>query len=386
MFFPVLLVRDFGLWGWVVFAVPNVVGAAAMGAVLARRGASERVVAAHPAACACFSVVTILFHVLFLAWIVSALIGRGTAAALVAGAAVVFWAIGRVARVGDLVMAVLLWAASAGAFVALAGPEFHFAGAVALVPPGLWPLAAVCLFGFALCPYLDLTFHRARQATAPRTGVAAFAIGFGVLFLLMIVFSLWYAHLIVPGAPAPPPRAAWIIAGHMALQTGFTVAVHVRSLQALVRSDTSLSSEELEQRRGAVGVGLFVGCLLGALPMFAVGAIGRLAPNGVYRGLSAFEIGYRLFMSYYGLVFPAYAWICMLPRRRRRDGQALSPGKLLTFALASLVAAPMFWVGSIEKQYVWFWPGLAVLIAARFIAPAARRRDLVDAKPAPTPG
>src|SRR3982750_3304447 len=76
MFLPVLLVRDFGVWGWVVFAVPNVVGAAAMGAVLARPGASERVVARHPGACACFSVVTIGFHVLFLAWIVSALVGR----------------------------------------------------------------------------------------------------------------------------------------------------------------------------------------------------------------------------------------------------------------------------------------------------------------------
>lgn len=370
MFFPVLLLRDFGLWGWVVFAVPNVVGAAAMGAVLARPGSSERVVAAHPAACACFSVVTILFHVLFLAWIVSALVGRGTAAVLVVGAAVVFWAVGRVLRVGDLVTAVLLWAASAGAFVALAGPDFKFVGAVTVVPPGLWPLAGVCLFGFALCPYLDLTFHRARQATAPRTGVAAFVIGFGALFFLMIVFSLWYANLLVPGRPAPEPRVAWMLAGHMALQTGFTLAVHVRSLQALVGSEPGPPSDELVARRAATGAGLFAGCLLGALPMFAVGAIGRAAPNATYRGLSAFEIGYRLFLAYYGLIFPAYVWVCMVPRRR--DGRALSPGKLLTFALASLVAAPMFWMGSIEKQYVWFWPGLAVLLVARWIAPRAR--------------
>ncbi|MBV8780683.1 MAG: hypothetical protein JO353_04735, partial [Phycisphaerae bacterium] len=31
MYLPVLLVRDYGFWGWVVFAIPNVVGAAAMG-------------------------------------------------------------------------------------------------------------------------------------------------------------------------------------------------------------------------------------------------------------------------------------------------------------------------------------------------------------------
>ena len=34
MFLPVLLVRDYGVWGWIVFAVPNVLGAAAMGWVL----------------------------------------------------------------------------------------------------------------------------------------------------------------------------------------------------------------------------------------------------------------------------------------------------------------------------------------------------------------
>src|SRR6266404_3216610 len=36
MFLPVLLVRDYGLWGWIVFAVPNMIGAAAMGWVMHR--------------------------------------------------------------------------------------------------------------------------------------------------------------------------------------------------------------------------------------------------------------------------------------------------------------------------------------------------------------
>ncbi len=52
--------------------------------------------------------------------------------------------------------------------------------------------APASLVGFALCPYLDLTFHRARQQTAGRTGSAAFALGFGGVFLTMIVFSLCY--------------------------------------------------------------------------------------------------------------------------------------------------------------------------------------------------
>src|SRR5947209_822212 len=65
MFLPVLMVRDYGVWGWIVFTVPNVIGAAAMGVVLRDAAASERTVAHHPTACAAFSAVTILFQVMF---------------------------------------------------------------------------------------------------------------------------------------------------------------------------------------------------------------------------------------------------------------------------------------------------------------------------------
>src|SRR3954465_13192934 len=69
MFLPVLLVRDYGLAGWAVFAIPNVVGAAAMGWVLARPGARERVLAEHRTACVAFSAVTLAFHAYFLTWL-----------------------------------------------------------------------------------------------------------------------------------------------------------------------------------------------------------------------------------------------------------------------------------------------------------------------------
>src|SRR3954467_2802578 len=47
MFLPVLLVRGYRMWGWVVFAIPNVVGAAMMGWVLREPSASERLAWAH---------------------------------------------------------------------------------------------------------------------------------------------------------------------------------------------------------------------------------------------------------------------------------------------------------------------------------------------------
>ena len=75
MFLPVLLVRDYGVWGWVVFAVPNVLGAAAMGWVLSDPARSSQLVERHRAACVCFSLITIVFHVFFVRWLVGRMLG-----------------------------------------------------------------------------------------------------------------------------------------------------------------------------------------------------------------------------------------------------------------------------------------------------------------------
>ncbi|MEO6436421.1 MAG: hypothetical protein ABIP55_11780, partial [Tepidisphaeraceae bacterium] len=69
MFLPVLLVRDYGIWGWVVFAIPNVLGAAAMGWTVRDAEASRTLVAAHQTACSWFSLVTLAFHVFFVIWL-----------------------------------------------------------------------------------------------------------------------------------------------------------------------------------------------------------------------------------------------------------------------------------------------------------------------------
>src|SRR5687768_1735608 len=70
MFLPVLLVREYGIWAWVIFAVPNCVGAAAMGWTIRTREQSLALVAAHDVACRAFSLVTIAFHVFFVCWLI----------------------------------------------------------------------------------------------------------------------------------------------------------------------------------------------------------------------------------------------------------------------------------------------------------------------------
>src|SRR5207248_111786 len=79
------------------------------------------------------------------------------------------------------------------------------------------------------------------------------------------------------------------------------------------------------------------------------------------------EAIYRIFMGFYGLVFPAYVWICMAPIR----GVAPGPTRraLIVFAAAVLIAAPMFWMGFVREQTVWLLPGLAVVVLARLFVP-----------------
>src|SRR5580658_7234340 len=69
MYLPALLVRDFGIWAFVIFAVPNVVGAAAMAWVLPNAEASRELVREHKTACMGFSLATVAFNSFFLGWI-----------------------------------------------------------------------------------------------------------------------------------------------------------------------------------------------------------------------------------------------------------------------------------------------------------------------------
>ena len=62
MWLPVILLRDLGPWSFVVFALPNVIGAAAMGWVIPTADAAERLAREHAGACRLFSVVTYLFQ------------------------------------------------------------------------------------------------------------------------------------------------------------------------------------------------------------------------------------------------------------------------------------------------------------------------------------
>ena len=364
MLLPVLLVRELGVIGWIVFAIPNVIGAAAMGWVLRDPDSSRRIVEAHGPACRAFSAVTIAFHVFFVLWFVPRLVGLPVAACAFA--------------VVGVYLLLTLWAPrtdlSVGAIVLLASlllfALFLKRTPVTIPTTGSHPtleaafLAPACLLGFALCPYLDLTFHRARQAFAePTRSRVAFGLGFGVVFLSMIVFSLCYAAALSPLVGADwqrhlRPAFGWIIGTHMIVQSAFTLAVHARSLAAS------------RIRPG----GIFALLLLTQAAILAALAA-PLLPRWLQ--LDPGELIYRLFMSFYGLLFPAYVWICMFPGRR-----GLTPASVRALILAVLVAAPFYWLGFVADRMIWLLPGVLAVLVARFLVPAQQAASAAEAAPA----
>ncbi len=350
MFLPVLLVRDYGIWGFVVFAVPNVIGAGAMGWVL-KNGAAERIVARHGLALRTFSMVTFAFQLYFCLMLSDALPYAAFAFPIIL---LLFTLIRIMPRIG----AAVLWVASVGLLATVWQKEGLSWTVPAPAPRsgGLVFLMPVCVFGFALCPYMDLTFLRARESVDARGSKPAFTLGFGVFFLAMIVGTLGYSAL----ALARMEKDNWsgvaiverLVAIHIMLQLLYTMSVH-----------------GVEVRRRMTGTFLRE-LIVVALTLWAMIAIISFAYNEQRFGvLLRWEVIYRCFMSFYGLVFPAYVWLCMIPTPDGHSGIEGAQGrrKLLVLAVACAIAAPCYWMGFIERVEWWLAPGLGVVLLARLL-------------------
>lgn len=366
MFLPALLLRDAGWMGYAVFFIPNVIGAGAMGFVLRSPESAARIVRDHAAMTKAFSIVTVAFHVFWFAW-VSSFIREAFPVPetwlMGAGAAGVAWAIvsGRAVRAGAAPRAATaIWLVGLLIFFALlARPDALGTTTAAMItgpdhPPTHPALAAwvmpVCVFGFMLCPYLDLTFLLARERSdGQRGGRVAFGLGFWVFFPVMIALTGLYAGPLIAvlegrAAPTPPASTPWAGAAvvfHMIAQWIFTVRVHV---DRLITPATGPDGSTGFASR-AFGT-LLAACLL-------AGLVGIAAPGlPSHAGLSAGEIAYRGFLSAYGLVFPVYVWSRMIPRRRQPTHAA--------WITACVLAMPFYWMGFIEREGVWLAPGILI--------------------------
>jgi hypothetical protein len=356
MFLPVLLIRDFGWWSFPVFAIPNCVGAAAMGWVMKKPGSSEQTQAAHAAMVRAFSWVTVLFQACFLFWLTRSVARDQVYSLAVPG---LMFMVGLLAAIlprsssrrAITSVIVFLTSVAFGAVWWNTTPTTQWLNdRFPLDTTGLTFLAPVVAFGFLFSPYLDATFHRAAHDSDP-LAPRAFGLGFLVLFPIMIGLTALYAPTILSSAvrgefgSARPTAVPALIAAHIALQLGFTIGAH------------PLGSTQRRDPSKPLPTPMKYLLLLVPFASALLTSIVRV-PHDIG------ELIYRLFMSFYGLVFPAYVWICMIPTLR-------SPTKptrrqLAVWLIAITLAAPFYYLGFIELQYWALAPGVLIPLVARF--------------------
>ncbi|MBC8205978.1 MAG: hypothetical protein ISR85_00165 [Kiritimatiellales bacterium] len=357
MFLPALLLRDMGWAGFLIFAIPNVIGAAAMGWVIQSRADSARFVDAHLNAIWWFSAITLAFHLFWILWITSFIRAAFHIPTLyLAGGIGLSFLFALISQRGNrrgqapqIALALLLF--SLGVFIAtICTPDVQKANTALLASADhsmapLWMLP-VMLFGFLLCPYLDITFHHARQQLdTEKNGRLGFSIGFIGFFTFMILLTTRYAGVIANAADGTclaPIATPWLATGiliHILCQWLFTVRAHLDRIQTLPGAKSKRP-------------------LLLALALLS-GLAGFLATRlPSHAGLAGGEIVYRLFMSAYGLLFPVYVLYRVVIKKKIG---------LPTLWIMIALASPLFWMGFIERQPIWLVPGMGLILLGIFI-------------------
>lgn len=335
LFLPVVLRRLMGWPGFVAFAVPNVVGCTLFGFLVDRRR-SRALRRDHGPAMRLFSAVTLAYQLLLAGWTGSAASGLDPWSGAALG----------IACVGSLLATLPAlperwWpVAAAGAWLlscAAMGGHLLAAGPAAMKPPELppdavWGLLPVLVLGFLLCPYLDLSFHRAlRRAKAAPTFLA-----FGALFAMLIVLT---ALLADPEGPLGLAFTPAILAA-LWTQLGFTAAVHAREIRLATPLRPGMGAPRTRGGIAAILVAAAAGAALG-LP-----------------GIAS-EQTYLHMLGMYGLLFPAYVLLAIAaaggPPTRRT---------LATLAIVVAASLPFFEWGLATREFHRMALPLPLLLAA----------------------
>lgn len=322
MYLPAFLLGRFGWPGFLVFAIPNVIGCAAFGYVLRDGETSLKFMARHATAMRWFSLVTLAYHVFFIGFACLYLLPLDVSFVwlpLVAAPVILFagWGLSVLPYRAWPIVAVLVYVVSLLAFARVGLDP------LAEIPwRGEWPggelpwLAPTIAFGFLLCPYLDPTFHRALQHSPSRH---AFGV-FGVLFAVMLLFTCAYWTV-------AESKLTWIVGAHLTVQVLFTMAVHLKEVRSLS-----------------------IACCGWRLSVTTLSPL--VVVPLVYGGVM-FEDGFRFaedtyirFLVFYGLVFPAYVLLFMGPLKRLpRTGRTL-----LLFASIVILSVPLYEAGFLHHR------------------------------------
>ncbi len=352
MILPALLIRDMGIAGFLIFAIPNCIGAAAMGSILTGKLA-QSLPCRHMGMILTFSVVTVAYHFYIAGYLLPHLLGPLSLilfafSGLCAAGVIMKWR-----DKGALWFSLLAWIISITCCVsAICIPEaapFKIFNEVPLLDSTyMWFFLPASVGGFLLCPYLDATFIRARARTERGSGILAFKVGFLVFFASMIIFTTAYGHVLLDSFGGENKRLtgvwATILLIHIPLQMGLTVAYHCREIYSAMQYGVKEREKKIKENNCpqckifaknlllSGWVSMILTCSLLFLGVFLLGLLlknisfewFRAFKNtheieGIYKAyklerfISVGEVGYRCILIFYGTLFPAYVMLMMIP-------------------------------------------------------------------------
>lgn len=337
-FLPLLIMRDYGTGALILFTAVNAGGAAAFGYVMSRRNQAE-FMSRHRGALNVFSHVTIAFQIYFVCWL-SSLVGWWLLGVMLVLAALFY--------LGHTLLNWITAALFIGSMLLFRQhlENFPLTGLSWTLYSGWWHTLLPFALGFILCPYLDLTFHRALQQS--QRGTLSFALGFLVLFFAFLLFVFSYVDelsQLFSGEGTVTAASLWPVIAFITLQTAFTVAVHSKEYFRF----NSVKVTPVLRNYGIYCAGLVV---------FMVLFHGQLLP---WLEVPVTEVVYKTFLLYYGLIAPLYL---LLPRQR----------PLLLAAI--VLIAPTYSLGFVLGHNALFYLSISMLLAAVVILVSRRMVSL----------
>jgi len=308
MFLPVVLLHRYGWQGFLMFAIPNVLGCTAFGYVIRTPDRSKKLVKQYGGIMSLFAIVTVAFHLFFLAMIsVLHFPEAGFGASIVIPIAILFLGAALALLPNRLwpMLATVVWILSLFAGFTMLPVE------TSIQPTHPWQdvvwLWPITTFGFVLCPYLDPTFHRAMQSSPSKH---AFGI-FGIAFAIMIAVTCVYHNVILA-------TLTILLALHLVIQSTFTIGAHLKEGW----------KTNVQQRRKGFILLLVTAC-----------TIAIAVAHRSYGGEDSSVNDYIRFFVFYGLIFPALVVTFMFTKR------SFTAVRTILFCLAIILSLPLLELG-----------------------------------------
>ena len=346
MFLPIILLRDFGWSAFWVFAIPNVIGCTAFGYVLNAKS-SKALIQSHARPIRLFALTTVVYQIFF--------IGYGTSLYLFSDGSLAtnIWpvlgivltlcaAAAAFALRGDLFWMIFGAAAAIAAVFFYSQTFSHTEGyAEALGPENGFSIAwgaPLIVVGFLLNPYLDPTFHRARQKAPSRH---AFLV-FGIVFSGMLAFSaLTFDPYTLGPIILPVIMAQWMI------QLVYTIGVNLKEIA------------ELPHAR--IGASLM---FLGAVVIGTVAGLPGIADERIYLSL----------LGIYAVPFPLYAITAIVAGPTHPMPRLAN----ILIIVLSLAIAPATWMGFVHLHTPWLLATIAAMILGGTIIGVIARKKRIQ--------